>query len=158
MRGPTERGRANPEGTEMCQLTAYMGEGEQQQKLLEDIAVVKVDGDRVQLSSLFGESKEVEGRIRLLKSNTLYMDPVHTHAPEPAHDDAQKLAILLDHWVEHNLEHNRELERWAGKASSLGKQQAYDEMQAAAACIEEANQHLQRAAASLGAASRTPTS
>jgi len=137
----------------MCQLTAYIVEGEQQKLLLEDVTVVKVHGEHVHLSTLFGESKEVEGRIRLLQSNKLFIDPGHVHPSEPARDDAQKLAVLLDHWVEHNVEHNRELERWAQKAAALGKSEAHEEMMGAATRVEEANQHLRRAAASLGAPS-----
>jgi len=137
----------------MCQLTAYIVEGEQQELLLEDVTIVKVHGEHVQLSTLFGESREVEGSIRLLQSNKLFIDRGHVHPSEPARDDAQKLAVILDHWVEHNVEHNRELERWAQKAAALDKSEAHEEMMNAAARVEEANRHLQRAAASLGAAS-----
>ena len=133
----------------MCQLTAYMGQGDHQELLLEDVTVVTVNGETVQLTSLFGESREVQGSIRLLKSNTLFIDPAHVHAPGPESGDAQKLAFLLDHWVEHNLEHNAELERWAQKASALGETGASKEMLDAAARVREANQHLRRAAASL---------
>lgn len=137
----------------MCQLTAYMVEGEQQELLLEDVTVVKVHGEHVHLSTLFGESREVEGSIRQLQSNELLIDPGHVHPSEPARDDAQKLVVLLDHWVEHNVEHNRELGRWAEKAAALGKSGAHEEMVSAAARVEEANRHLRRAAASLGAPS-----
>ena len=137
----------------MCQLTAYIVKGEEQEPLLEDVTVVEVRGKHPQLSTRFGASREAEGSIQLLQSNTLFIDPGHVRPSEPARDDAQKLAVLLDHWVEHNVEHNGELERWARKAAALGKSEAHEEMMSAAASVEEANRRLRRAAASLEAPS-----
>ena len=50
----------------MCMARAYFeGEtDEERELLLEDIALVECDGKRVRISSLFGETKEVEGVIR----------------------------------------------------------------------------------------------
>ncbi|MCK4403426.1 MAG: hypothetical protein KAV98_06635 [Dehalococcoidia bacterium] len=53
-----------------------------------------------------------------------------------------KLHILLDYWIEHNREHEKEFRDWAQKAASLSTEVA---------------QQLQEAAASMAAASNDLT-
>lgn len=53
-------------------------------------------------------------------------------------DVQEKLHILLDYWIEHNREHEKEFRDWAGKAASLST---------------EVSQQLQEAAARMAAAS-----
>ena len=53
-------------------------------------------------------------------------------------DVEEKLHILLDYWIEHNREHEKEFRDWAQKAASLSAEVA---------------QQLQEAAASMAAAS-----
>jgi hypothetical protein len=38
-------------------------------------------------------------------------------------DDIQKLAHLIDHWVEHNAEHAKTYRDWAGRAEAAGKEE-----------------------------------
>ncbi len=38
-------------------------------------------------------------------------------------DDLEKLKKLLPHWIEHNDEHARTYRDWAGKMSSLGREE-----------------------------------
>ena len=53
-------------------------------------------------------------------------------------DIEEKLHILLDYWIKHNREHEKEFRDWARKAASLSAEVA---------------QQLQEAAASMAAAS-----
>ena len=129
----------------MCQLNAYAVEEDQQELILEAVTRVEVEGHRVHLSDLFGERKTFSGRIRLLDGNDLFLEPAHEHHEHAAADDAQKLAVLLDHWIEHNVSHNRDLDRSAQKAAALGKTSVHDEIANAMAKIEEANECLRRA-------------
>ncbi|MBE0479545.1 MAG: CooT family nickel-binding protein [Dehalococcoidia bacterium] len=45
----------------MCLAAAY--HGEKKEPLLREVALVRVEGDRIELESLFGERKVVEGKI-----------------------------------------------------------------------------------------------
>ncbi len=129
----------------MCQLNAYAVKEDQRELILEAVTRVEVDEHRVHLRDLFGERKTFAGRIKLLDGNALFLEPAHEHHEHVATDDAQKLAVLLDHWIEHNVSHNEDLDRWAQKAAALGKPAVRDEIANAMAKIEEANEHLRRA-------------
>jgi len=59
--------------------------------------------------------------------------------------DAEKLKILLDHWVEHNTAHREEFERWAQRAQGAGLEEVSREVEAAARELGEANGHLLKA-------------
>lgn len=54
--------------------------------------------------------------------------------------DAEKLKVLLAHWIEHNEEHAADFLRWAGKA---GRAEA--EVRGAAEAMETVNQKLSAA-------------
>ena len=41
--------------------------------------------------------------------------------PEVLVDDVQKLAHLIDHWLEHNAEHARTYGDWAERAEAAGR-------------------------------------
>ena len=45
----------------MCLAKAYFGSDE---LVLEDIAKLKIDGNKISLRTLFGEEKEIEGRLK----------------------------------------------------------------------------------------------
>jgi hypothetical protein len=63
-------------------------------------------------------------------------------------DVPQKLATLLDYWLEHNREHEEEFRDWADKAASLAGGvagqllRAADSMAEASKCLEKAKQAL----------------
>jgi hypothetical protein len=66
-----------------------------------------------------------------------------------AMDDVQeKLRILLDYWIEHNSEHEKEFRDWADKAISLSTEiaqqlrEAADKMAAASNELMKAKQAL----------------
>ena len=59
--------------------------------------------------------------------------------------DAERLRILLDHWVEHNVAHGEEFERWAQRARGAGLEDVAREIEAAVGKLEEANASLERA-------------
>jgi len=48
----------------MCLAKAYLGEPEEGEMILQDVASVKIDGGKLNLRSFFGEQKEVEGTIK----------------------------------------------------------------------------------------------
>jgi predicted RNA-binding protein len=48
----------------MCLAKAYLGEPEENEMILEDVASVKIDGGKLQLRTFFGEQKEIEGSIK----------------------------------------------------------------------------------------------
>ncbi|MFP3975361.1 MAG: CooT family nickel-binding protein [Dehalococcoidia bacterium] len=47
----------------MCLARAYFGEDEAS-PVLEDVARLTIEGDKLRLTSLFGEEKEVHGKIK----------------------------------------------------------------------------------------------
>ncbi|MDY6970301.1 MAG: hypothetical protein SVR08_16835 [Spirochaetota bacterium] len=58
-------------------------------------------------------------------------------------DEREKLIKLLDHWIEHNVEHADGYSKWAAKAKEFGKNKVHDE-------IIMAIQHIKNANVSLG--------
>jgi rubrerythrin len=62
-----------------------------------------------------------------------------------AMDDVQeKLRILLDYWIEHNSEHEKEFRDWADKVVSLSTEVA-QQLQEAAAKMAAASNELMKA-------------
>ena len=60
-------------------------------------------------------------------------------------DDIQeKLNILLDYWIEHNSEHEKEFRDWADKVASLSGEVA-QQLQAAATKMAAASDDLMKA-------------
>jgi hypothetical protein len=60
-------------------------------------------------------------------------------------DDVQeKLHILLDYWIEHNSEHEKEFRDWADKVVSLSPEVA-QQLQEAAAKMAAASNELMKA-------------
>jgi rubrerythrin len=60
-------------------------------------------------------------------------------------DDArEKLRILLDHWIEHNSEHEKELRNWADKVTSSSVEVA-QQLQKAAAKMAAVSDELMKA-------------
>ncbi|MFO8009371.1 MAG: CooT family nickel-binding protein [Dehalococcoidia bacterium] len=48
----------------MCLAKAYVGETEPGNLMLEDVAWLQIEGTRINLTTLFGERKEINGRLR----------------------------------------------------------------------------------------------
>lgn len=65
--------------------------------------------------------------------------------------DAEKLPILLEHWIEHNASHEAEFAKWAGRAVAAGLDDAGNDITAAAAALREAAGRLESALARLRA-------
>jgi rubrerythrin len=60
-------------------------------------------------------------------------------------DDVQeKLKVLLDYWIEHNSEHEKEFRDWADKAASSSTEVA-KQLQEAAARMAAASDELMKA-------------
>lgn len=65
--------------------------------------------------------------------------------------DAERLKILLAHWVEHNEEHAKEFRDWAERAKEKGMAPAvYQGIMRGAQRMEEANSSLLKALEGLG--------
>ena len=47
----------------MCQSTAFLKRADTEEKLLEDVAFIRPEGDTVVLVSLLGDRREVQGSI-----------------------------------------------------------------------------------------------
>lgn len=62
-------------------------------------------------------------------------------------NEAEKLRVLIPHWIEHNQEHAEEFRGWAGQAGPVSP-----ELLAAAEAIVQANQSLSAALEKLGGA------
>jgi hypothetical protein len=54
------------------------------------------------------------------------------------HNDAEKLRILLPHWIEHNYEHAEEFREWATRVRFASK-----DLQIAANFLEKASHALE---------------
>ncbi len=48
----------------MCLAKAYVGETEPENLMLEDVAWLQIEGTRINLTTLFGERKEINGSLR----------------------------------------------------------------------------------------------
>lgn len=48
----------------MCLAKAYLGTGETTELILEDVALLSIDGNKLNLRTLFGEQKEIEGLVK----------------------------------------------------------------------------------------------
>lgn len=48
----------------MCEANAYIYEDGQESLFLENVDVLRPEGEKIYLRSLFGEQKEFEGRIK----------------------------------------------------------------------------------------------
>ena len=51
----------------MCEITVYLVEDGTEEKLMEDVANIKPDGERLILTDLLGQQKVVEATFRELK-------------------------------------------------------------------------------------------
>lgn len=51
----------------MCELTVYLLEDDREEKLMEDVATITPDGERLVLVDLLGQQKIVEAQIKELK-------------------------------------------------------------------------------------------
>lgn len=59
-------------------------------------------------------------------------------------DIVKKLRVLLDYWIEHNNEHQKEFEAWADRVAALS-QQASKCLEDAANNMAAASKHLAKA-------------
>ena len=48
----------------MCLAKAFFGEDEKEELIMEDISAVRVNGEKLNFRSLFGEQKEIDGTIK----------------------------------------------------------------------------------------------
>jgi len=48
----------------MCLGKAYIEAGDKRELVLDSIALMEIDGNKVRLSTIFGEQKEMEARVK----------------------------------------------------------------------------------------------
>jgi len=138
----------------MCQLSAYLVRSGQEELLLEDVALVEIEGEKVFLTTLFQQREAIDARIQVvdLVRNRLLLGASDSEEIKKMTEmtEEQKLAIRLHHWIEHNTAHTREFQQGAEKANALGHHAVRDEMLLAAEKLNEASEHLRRASEKLG--------
>jgi len=64
-------------------------------------------------------------------------------------DTLQKARIRMEHWIEHNDQHQEEYEAFARELEQAGKKQAAAEVRAMSELTAKGSQHLRQAIASL---------
>jgi predicted RNA-binding protein len=137
----------------MCQLSAYLVRSGQEELVLEDVAMVQVRGAKVFLTTLFEQREGIDARIQVvdLVRNKLLLEPSAPEETKKMTDktEQQKLAIRLDHWIEHNTAHTREFQQGAEKAKDLGYDAVSGELLLAVEKLNEASEHLRRASGKL---------
>lgn len=60
-------------------------------------------------------------------------------------NDAEKLQVLLTHWIEHNTSHGEEFLKWAKRADEAGMKAVSEEISAATDRLLEASNRLRKA-------------
>jgi predicted RNA-binding protein len=53
----------------MCEANAYILRDEKEEKLLENVDLVELEGDEVRLIDIFGEQKIIKARLRLYSNS-----------------------------------------------------------------------------------------
>lgn len=73
----------------MCQLSAYLVRSGEEKLVLEDVAMVQVEGEKVLLTTLFQEPEVIDARIQRvdLVRNKLLLEP--TDFEETKNNDGQ---------------------------------------------------------------------
>lgn len=64
-------------------------------------------------------------------------------------EDQKRLAILIQHWIEHNESHREEYRKWAERAQALGLFGVKAKMEEAIESLHQCNLSLQEALKSL---------
>jgi len=67
-----------------------------------------------------------------------------------AMDNLEKLRVLLPHWIEHNIGHGREFEKWAGILGEAGDKEVAGLLRKAHSCLQDADVVLREALARTG--------
>lgn len=78
----------------------------------------------------------------------------HHHSHHHAHDDhghapmsfEEKMAKILEHWIQHNDDHAQSYRKWADDARAAGKDRAADLLEEAAAKTLEISDIFKKAA------------
>ena len=58
---------------------------------------------------------------------------------------AEKLKVLLEHWIEHNAAHGEEFEKWAQRAKEAGLKEVSGDISAAAENLQKATRYFHSA-------------
>jgi ferritin len=67
---------------------------------------------------------------------------MHSHEAEKPLSDRDKLIRMFEHWLQHNEDHARSYEDWAGRARTMGEQEALQLLQDMAVSAREQNERL----------------
>ena len=60
----------------MCEANAYLIEGQETRLIMEAVDTVEPEGDKIKLTSIFGDQKTIEARIHSLSlvDNKIYLE------------------------------------------------------------------------------------
>jgi hypothetical protein len=72
-----------------------------------------------------------------------------TSGDAEARQDVDKFRVLLKHWIEHNVSHEAEFEKWARRARDADLKEVSCDISAAADSLREITDHLRDAMAHL---------
>jgi hypothetical protein len=63
--------------------------------------------------------------------------------------EVEKLKILLEHWIEHNVEHSKSFRSWAEKARQFKLTEVASDMLSAAREMDKSSEYLKAALSKL---------
>jgi len=69
---------------------------------------------------------------------------------EKKYSDVEKLQMLLSHWLQHNQDHGREYEKWAGFAGDAGYPDAAAYIKQAVELLAKADEAFEKALEAVG--------
>jgi len=104
------------------------------------------------VEEILGNAGDFKARIRIRPRYVTGQDSLDSEETKKMTQktEQQKLAIRLDHWIEHNTAHTHEFQQGAEKANDLGHHEVHDEILLAAEKLNEASEHLHKASEKLG--------
>ena len=69
----------------------------------------------------------------------------HDHHTQGPLSEQEKLAKMIEHWIQHNIEHARSYRDWAQRADGLGQAEVASVLSGMAAASTKQNEDLERA-------------
>ena len=63
----------------MCLSKVYVGNGDEEELLMEEVASLKAEGKRLLLKTLFGKEKEIEAHIRQIDfmTHSIFLEKIN---------------------------------------------------------------------------------
>ena len=138
----------------MCQMKIVLKDGSSEKIVLEDAALLEVTGEGVQVNALFEEAQLIQGaavsRIDFLQGKVTVTKSAGNRLTSDPKTTAEKLQVLLPHWIEHNHNHRAEFMKWATLAREGGVESVAGLLEQASASIAATDEILKKALAAVG--------